>query len=255
MTLDESTILVTGGSGNLGRACQKILPRALYPGRGELDITSRPSIEAYFESHLIESIVHMAAVTDVNLCEQNKNLAYMVNVTGTRLLLESARSHDTVRYFLYMSSVGVFSGGDDASMEDEDSIPYPRQFYGITKLLAEEITRSFDTPTMQTTVIRTNFTSMPWAYPRAFTDRFGTYLFAQGVSKGIRDILITRPPQPIIHICGDRRLSMYEYATLGGSQVEPMTMDDYHGTPLTRNMSITSKYWKLYKIEESDPGE
>jgi hypothetical protein len=46
-------------------------------------------------------------------------------------------------------------------------------------MIAEEIVKTYNSISMHTIVVRTNFTSMPWEYPKAFTDRFGTYLFAQ----------------------------------------------------------------------------
>jgi hypothetical protein len=103
--------------------------------------------------------------------------------------------------------------------------------------------------------LRTNFTSMPWAFPKAFTDRFGTYLFAQGVAKGLRDVLLESTWRPTLHLCGDRKVSMHEYARLGGSEVAPMTMAEYKGGPLTVNMSLTSKYWRLYRLEDSSPND
>ena len=72
------------------------------------------------------------------------------------------------------------------------------------------------------------------------------------MATGLKDIIKEKPEYPIIHICGDRKISMYDYAIAGGSKVEPMTLEEYKGTPLTKNMSITSKYWKLYKLEDSD---
>ncbi|MHA1428088.1 MAG: hypothetical protein ACTSQI_19065, partial [Candidatus Helarchaeota archaeon] len=142
---------------------------------------------------------------------------------------------------------------DMNAMEDEDSIPEPKNYYSLTKLLQEEIVKSYDSPQMKVTIVRTNFSSMPWPYPKAFTDRFGTYLFPQGVARGLKDIVIYKPDNLIIHVCGDRKISMYEYARTGGSDVEPLTLDQYNGPPLTCNMSLTTKYWKHYKLEDSDP--
>ena len=55
----------------------------------------------------------------------------------------------------------------------------------------------------------------------------------------------------MIHICGDRELSMYDYAILGGSKVEPITLAEYKGSPLTRRMSLTTKYWHMYEIDSN----
>ncbi len=249
--LDESKILITGGDGGLGNACRKIMPNAQYTGRKELDLQDGRSIDNYFKNHKVETVIHLAAFTGIPPCENDPEKAYDVNVEGTRRILESAKSHG-VRHFIYMSTACVFPGTDGGRMEDEDSIPYPKHFYGLSKLMGEEITKSYNSPEMQTTVARTNFTTMPWEYPKAFTDRFGTYLFAQGVAKGLKDLVVYRPKNQVIHVCGDRKISMYEYAKAGGSKVEPMTMADYNGPPLTKNMCLTSKCWKLYRLEDSD---
>lgn len=62
------------------------------------------------------------------------------------------------------------------------------------------------------------------------------------------DVLADNHGHQVIHVCGDRELSMYEYAILGGSKVEPITLGEYNGPPLTRRMSLTTKYWKHYSV-------
>ena len=252
MQIDERKILITGGSGRLGRACKKIMPHAQYPTKSELNLQKNETIVKYFANYKIEIVIHLAAIASIPSCENNKSIAYDVNVNGTRRLIKAAVKSGTVKHFIYVSTACVFPGTNPDSIEDEDSIPNPKNYYGITKLLAEEIVKSFDSPALKITILRTNFSSMPWEYPKAFIDRYGTYLFPQGVAKGLRDIIVSKPKNPIIHICGDKKISMYEYAKVGGSNVAPMTLDEYSGPPLTINMSLTSKYWKLYKLEDSD---
>ena len=54
----------------------------------------------------------------------------------------------------------------------------------------------------------------------------------------------------IIHVVGDKRMSMYELALLAGSKdVGKMTLDEYNGPSLTVDMSLSTKRWKKYKIE------
>ena len=248
---EEENILFTGGSGRLGKACKKILPNAQYPNSSELNILNIESIDNYFSRHNINVVIHLAAMASIPLCEEKKKEAYEMNVKGTIRILEASKK-SKVKHFVYLNTACIFPGTNDETMEDEDGIPYPKHYYGLTKYIAEEIAKTYNNNEMLVTIARTNFTSMPWEYPKAFTDRFGTYLFAQGVAKGLKDIVKEKPEHPIIHICGDRKISMYDYATAGGSKVEPMTLEDYKGTPLTKNMSITSKYWKLYKLEDSD---
>lgn len=45
---------------------------------------------------------------------------------------------------------------------------------------------------------------------------------------------------------------MYEYAKAGGSDVEPMDLSQYHGPALTKNMSLSTKVWKKYRLEDSE---
>lgn len=252
LQIDESKILITGGTGRLGKACKKIMPYAQFPPRSELDIQKNETILNYFKTHKIRTVIHLAAMTGIVDCEANKPKAYDTNVAATRRLIEAAVKSDQVKHFIYVSTACVFPGTDPNAMEDEDSIPDPKNYYSITKALAEEVVKSYDSQQMKVTIVRTNFSSMPWPYPKAFIDRFGTYLFPQGVAKGLKDLVIYKPANPIIHICGDRKLSMYEYAKAGGSKVAPLTLTEYKGPPLTINMSLTSKYWHSYKLEDSD---
>jgi nucleoside-diphosphate-sugar epimerase len=247
--IDESMVLITGGSGRLGRACRKIMPLAQYPSIKTLDIQNIKSIEEYFNKRKVNVVIHLAAMTGIPQCEKDRRNAYDINVKGTKRLLDVGKKNG-VKHFVYLSTACVFSGRDDV-MEDEDSLPYPGHYYGLTKYVAEEISKTYNSEAMKVTIVRTNFTAMPWEYPKAFTDRFGTYLFAQGVAKGLKDVIIFKPKNSIIHICGDRKISMYEYAKRGGSKVKPVSLSEYHGPHLTKDMSLTSKYWRLYKLEES----
>ncbi len=249
--IKKKEIMFTGGSGKLGKACKKIFPNAQYPKKSELNILDKVSILTYFSKHQIEIVVHLAAITNVPFCENNKDKAYKTNIDGTRNILEVSRKHG-VKHFIYLSTACIFPGTDNNALADEDSLPYPKHYYGLTKYVAEEIAKTYNDLEMMVTIVRTNFTSMPWEYPKAFTDRYGTYLFAQGVAKGLKDIINKKPKHPIIHICGNKKISMYDYAIAGGSKAQPMTLSDYAGISLTKNMAITSKYWKLYKLENSN---
>lgn len=249
--IEEEKILFTGGSGKLGKACKKIFPNAQYPTSAELDVLNEKSVLDYFSNHKINTVIHLAAMASISLCEEKKEEAYELNVNGTKRMLDTSKKY-RINHFIYLSTACVFPGTNDEIMEDEDSIPYPKHYYGLTKYIAEEIAKTYNNNNMLVTIIRTNFTSMPWEYSKAFTDRYGTYLFAQGVAKGLKDIIEEKPKYPVIHICGDKKISMYDYAIAGGSKVLPITLKDYKGVPLTKNMSITSKYWKLYKLEDSD---
>ena len=69
------------------------------------------------------------------------------------------------------------------------------------------------------------------------------------MARGISDVC-RKKAKGIIHIVGSRRMSMHELALLAGSRnVGKMTLAEYHGAPLTVDMSLSTKRWKKYRIE------
>ena len=52
----------------------------------------------------------------------------------------------------------------------------------------------------------------------------------------------------IVHLVGDKKISMYELAKLTTPEIQPMTMNDYVGPQLTVDMSLDTNRWKKYKI-------
>ena len=236
------TILVTGGSGSLGSELQKIFPECLSPSSNDLDITNKQNIENYLKTHSIDTVIHTAAITSVRSCEENKKLAWNTNVQGTKNLVDCILKFNSKIKFVYVSTACVFDG--NSGMYDEDDIPYPENFYALTKLLGEsEISKLSNS-----VIIRTNFVSKkPWPYPAAFTDRFGTYLFASNVAMGIKEILES-DLSGLVHIVGDKKISMYELAKITTPNVLPMKIDEYDGPTLTMDMSLDSKRWKKYSL-------
>lgn len=87
---------------------------------------------------------------------------------------------------------------------------------------------------------------MPWRYPLAFVDRFGTYLFADDVADMIKQLVAARQ-QGVIHVAGDKRLSMFELARLTTTDVGTMTMLDVK-LPLTVDMTLRSVRIPAVKI-------
>ena len=52
----------------------------------------------------------------------------------------------------------------------------------------------------------------------------------------------------IVHVVGDKKMSVFELAQLTTPDIEPMTIQDYSGPKLTMDMSLDTKRWKKYKI-------
>lgn len=224
-------ILITGASGKLGREIARLLPEALAPSHAELDITDFGAVSDYLWKNRIETIIHCAALTSVRFCEENKDYAYRVNVEGTFHLC-----HPDI-YLIYISTACVFPGNQLEKYYTEGDFPDPCNYYGFTKMEAEAFVRAQG----NSLIVRTNFAPRgKWPYPQAFTDRYGTYLYADQVAQKLVSSLEYKP-RGVIHICGDRRFSMYEFARLGDPDVQPITLKDYRGPHLTQNMCLASE--------------
>jgi dTDP-4-dehydrorhamnose reductase len=237
-------ILITGGNGALGSELEKIFPENLMPNHEILDVTKKEKVSKFFKEHEIDTIIHAAALTKIRPCEENKELAWKTNVEGTRNLVETVLETKKNIQFIYISTACVFDG--HSGMYDENSIPYPENFYALTKLIAEHEVSKLE----NFLIIRTNFVpKKKWPYPKAFRDRFGTYLFAEDVAKAIKEV-IQENIKGTIHVVGDKKMSMLELAKITTPDIEPMGISEYSGPKLTMDMSLDSKRWKKYKISK-----
>ncbi|MFX0204419.1 MAG: dTDP-4-dehydrorhamnose reductase [Candidatus Hodarchaeota archaeon] len=143
-------ILITGGSGLLGSkiaATATIKGHEVYSGYKEheaihgtpikLDICDKQSVIKAFDRIKPKMVVHAAALTNVDKCEEDHNIAWRVNVEGTRNILESSGFLNA--FFIYVSTDYVFSG--EEGMYKETDRPDPINNYGLTKLEAEKMVR------------------------------------------------------------------------------------------------------------------
>jgi dTDP-4-dehydrorhamnose reductase len=239
-------LLITGGSGKLGTALIKLFPHSLHPTHEELDLSDREFVFKYIAMNQPSLVVHTAALTGVRDCEEDKPKAWKSNVLGTGNLVDAFLKQGINVYFAYVSTACVFDG--HRGFYTEEDIPYPENFYALTKLLGE-----FEVKKLPNyLIIRTNFVAKEkWRFPKAFADRYGTYLFAEDVARGIDDAT-KAGLQGIVHICGDRKMSMLELARLTTPEVQPMTLNEYNGPRLTIDMTLDTIRWKKYKITIPD---
>ena len=236
------TILITGSTGILGSELKKIFPYSISPSHKDFDICHMNQVDTLFNKEKFDLVIHTAAYTTVRGCEENKELAMKINVEGTKNLANAILKFSPNTKFVYISTACVFDGHSE--MYVESSIPHPENFYALTKLLGEsEAQRIRDH-----IIVRTNFVGKKkWPYPGAFTDRFGTYLFADKVAYGIKEICENNL-QGIVHIVGDKKISMFDLAKITTSDVKPITLNDYTGPPLTIDMSLDTERWKKYQF-------
>ena len=150
------TILVTGSNGLLG---QKITEKVLkeggvnlvatskganrYPVKSgyqyvSMDILNPVEVKNVIEKYKPDAIIHTAAMTNVDTCEEQKELAYQLNVESVITLVSIAEEYNI--QLVHLSTDFIFDGEDGPY--DELAAPNPLSYYGETKLKAEEVLKN-----------------------------------------------------------------------------------------------------------------
>ena len=146
-------ILITGSNGLLGQKLVKLLSQssdiqliATSKGKNrstftdgyeylEMDITDGEQVAEIIEKTRPNAIIHTAAMTNVDTCEDEKDLAYQLNVTAVQTLVSLCQKHKIP--LIHLSTDFIFDGKNGPY--DELAEPNPLSYYGETKLAAEEI--------------------------------------------------------------------------------------------------------------------
>ena len=134
-------ILITGGKGMLGRTLQRELAghEIIVADLPEWDITDDTGFVAKVCEAKPELIVHCAAMTKVDDCETNRDLAFRQNEDGSRNVALAAKACGA-RLFA-ISTDYVFSGEPPREpwAWSETDIPRPRTVYGASKFAGEQM--------------------------------------------------------------------------------------------------------------------
>ena len=134
-------ILITGGKGMLGRTLQRELAghEIIVADLPEWDITDDTGFVAKVCEAKPELIVHCAAMTKVDDCETNRDLAFRLNEDGSRNVALAAKACGA-RLFA-ISTDYVFSGEPPREpwAWNETDIPRPRTVYGASKFAGEQM--------------------------------------------------------------------------------------------------------------------
>ena len=143
-----------------------------------VDIRQEESVRHIIATIRPDLVIHTAGLTDVDLCEKDRELAYSTNVLGTRNIVEGCME-DTI--FLYVSTDQVYGHTEDR-VESNTSLLQQNE-YSRTKYLGEEIVRN---QCKNHIIVRTNvfgwnknlnnISSAEWIY-QSLKDRENIILF------------------------------------------------------------------------------
>lgn len=130
-------VYITGIKGQLGRAlARQWAPAAQVEGSDlpEVDITDPASIRNAIAGARPDVVVHCAAMTDVDGCARDPELAFRVNGLGTQNV--AIACHDVGAALVHVSTNEVFSGREVRAYREFDR-PDPTNAYGHSKAAAE----------------------------------------------------------------------------------------------------------------------
>jgi len=215
-------ILLFGASGQLGLELSNILKGDLIKVYNsneikdgyKLDLTNFSVVEDFILKKKPDIIINTAAITDVDKCETEKDIAYKVNAEVVKHIVRVARVIEA--YFIQISTDYIFDG--QKGLYKEEDLPNPINYYGLTKLLGDTYALSYD----DSLVIRTSGIFRNKGFPiyvyktlkenkevSAFKGYYSP-ISARKLAESIDEIIQYRKTG-IINIAGER-ISRYELA-------------------------------------------
>jgi dTDP-4-dehydrorhamnose reductase len=135
-------VLITGGDGQLGRTFQSVFEKChevISFSRESLDITNADLVHRLVKKHSPNLILHSAAFTAVDRCQENPKKAFDVNALGAQNVAKACQLISAS--MVYISTDYVFDGSKRLPYTEEDT-PNPKSIYGLSKWLGEELIRT-----------------------------------------------------------------------------------------------------------------
>ena len=120
----------------------------------ELDITEGKNVSGLINDLNPDAIIHTAAITNVDFCEKNPDVAKKVHTEGTKNVLLVAK--EIGAHFIYISTDSVFT--TEKGYFKEEDIPSPVNVYAKTKYDGEKETTKYK----DSCIIRTNIYGYSW---------------------------------------------------------------------------------------------
>lgn len=142
-------ILITGANGFLGSHLSSFFHKSHTKIYGiSHGISNNSNVEQLHDDILsiknlpndISTILHFAALTDIQFCEKNPDQCFEINVDGTKNMLELARKNDSS--FVFASSSHVY--GQPSSLPIDENFPLnPLSIHAKSKVKAESICEEY----------------------------------------------------------------------------------------------------------------
>ena len=235
-------ILLTGSNGLLGQKlvallCEQPGVALVATSRGPnrladrypdlcyraLDVTDAAQVRQVLAREQPTHVIHAAALTNVDECELHRAACWLQNVTAVAHLVAGCARHGI--HLTHLSTDFIFSG--DAGPLAEDAVPAPVNFYGESKLAAEQLVQAgAGRWAIARTVLvygvahrygRTNLVlwvrdALRAGQPiRVVSDQWRTPTLAEDLAQGCW-LLARQAAQGIYHLSSDELLTPYDVA-------------------------------------------
>jgi dTDP-4-dehydrorhamnose reductase len=273
--MDNKLVLVTGAAGMVGSYVPEVFEQFdlkltdIQAGYEQLDVRNPKAVMQMVSKIKPHVVLHLAAVTDVDLCEKEPDQAYHTNAIGVQNIAVACQ--ETGSLLVYISTGGVFPGDKQAPYTEFD-LPGARNVYGDSKWQGEKIVSDLLDRFL---VCRTG-----WMFGggkkdkkfvgkitklihegknplRAVDDKFGSPTYAKDLLRGIRQLLES-PCYGLYHLANNGFASRYDMAKtirdiLGMQHVtiEPVS-SAYFPLPAPRAPSEKLRNYKLELLGMND---
>lgn len=229
-----------------------------------MDITNQSrTFKAVLKIHP-ELIIHTAALTDVDYCEEHPVEAWNLNVEGTRNLAAAAEMVNAK--FIYISTDSVFDG--KKGMYTEEHPPNPLNYYARTKLEGEKVLSEFD---LDYSIIRTciygwnmqkKSSLAEWVVDSLqnkkkitmFKDVFFSPILVNNLSEAIFEVY-ERDIKGVLNVAGSERCSKLRFGEkiaeifdLDESYIEPIRIEDFKKFKAPRPKDVSLDVSKAEKM-------
>ena len=240
----KKKVLIPGSNGLLGQNLSHLLVHnaaidLVATSRGEnklaqilpelpfisLDVTDAGQVEEVIAGERPTHIIHTAAMTNVDACEEDHAGCWQVNVTAVQHLVKACEQYQV--HLIHLSTDFVFDG--EEGPYDEEARPNPISYYGQSKLAAEELIRK---STCQWAILRTVLVyGVVHDYGRSnivlwvkqnleahktiqvVNDQFRTPTLAEDLAMGCW-LAVSHDAEGIYHLSGKDLLTPYDMALL-----------------------------------------
>lgn len=134
-------VLITGGSGTLGRELRRVYGghEVWAPAHADLDVTAEPQVWAAVAGFRPDLVVHAAAWTDVDGCEQDPDRAHVENAIASWWVARACAAAGSA--MVLVSTDHVFGAAETSRPLTEFDTVAPANAYGASKAAAEELVR------------------------------------------------------------------------------------------------------------------